>query len=161
MIRSAPDARRRRTNRIAFITIVCLLLAGAAWMELARLNAKWVYNRSRPFQHGGPDSFEFLSFGVAAGDSETIVDQKLATASVMFGPGPTGLGSQDTMKWYTFHYGRDPYSWQGEPLLTEWIFVYFDADGGAVTLEHSLRSDSPPLRRVLNLKTRSVQQVKP
>jgi len=153
------DIRRRKRLRIAVLAVFCLLFAALAWKGLALLNAQWAYNDSRPFPHGGPNSFEFLSRGIGAGDSETMVDQKLTGAVVMSGRSPTAPGFGTTMKFYEFHYGRGILFTKGRPLLREWVCVYFDAEGNAEVIEHRLIGDSVSKQRRLNLLSKSIESL--
>lgn len=153
------DIRRPRWLRLVLLAVLCLVLLSLAWHELAQWNALWAYRRSRAYPFSGLQSLEFLSLGVVAGDTAAEVDRKLAGAVLVAGPSPLGPHWPTMMKYYEFRYGRGILLPSSTPLLTESLTVFFDVNGGAEVIEHSLTGRDGSRRHRLNLITRTVESL--
>lgn len=151
----AEKIRRRRRYSIGIGVFACFCLLMMGWKAASNTHAWWSYRHSRTYPHSGRHSFEFLSFGVAAGDTELIVDQKLAAVTSTTGPGMVS-----SSKFYSFDYGHDFFIRSADPVLTERIMVYFDEDGKADKIQYRLWGDQTSEEYMLNLHAKTVKKLK-
>lgn len=149
----AEKIRQRRLCSIGVGVFACFCLMMMCWKQASNAHAWWLYRHSRDYQYSGRRSFDFLSFGVSAGDTELIVDQKLAAMGSASVPGRASAS-----KFYSFTYGHDFFIQSAGPVLTEWITVYFDEDGKADKIIYHLSGDGESDEYMLNLHAKTVNK---
>ncbi|GEM_PF-5205662 len=153
----AEKIRRRRRYSIGVGVFACFCLLMMCWKAASNTHAWWLYRHSRSYPYSGRHSFEFLAFGITAGDTELLVDQKLGSTS-RAGASPTAPTSLTTFKIYSFDYGHDFFIRSADPVLSERVTVYFDENGQAFAMECFLYGDQKWETYWVNLLSKSVEK---